>query len=84
MNCYEDKYFLGNWNFCNEKGALNIEKAGETYKCLWKIYRDNDSYEYLGIGMFIDGKLFVLRYLSKIPMAGIGMYKPIGDFRSKQ
>ncbi|AOR25112.1 hypothetical protein [Clostridium taeniosporum] len=82
MNCYDDTYFLGNWNFNDKKGTLSIEKIGETYKCIWKIDRENTHYEYLGIGMFIDGKLFVSRYLNQVPAAGIGMYKPIGDLRS--
>jgi len=83
MNSHEDTYFLGNWNFNDEKGTLNIEKIGETYKCIWKIDRDNTHYEYLGIGMVVDGKLFVSRYLNQVPVAGVGMYKPIGDLRSQ-
>jgi len=59
-----------------------IEKIGETYKCIWKIDREKTQDEYLGIGMFVDGKLFVSRYLNQVPVAGIGMYKPIGDLRS--
>lgn len=82
MNSYEEKYILGNWKFDNGKGILSIEKIGETYKCIWKIDKENTCYEYLGIGMFVDNKLFVSRYLKEVPMAGIGVYKPIGDLRS--
>lgn len=82
MNCYEEKYILGNWKFNDGKDILSIEKIGETYKCIWKIDKENTCYEYLGIGMFVDNKLFVSRYLKQVPMAGIGMYKQIGDLRS--
>lgn len=82
MNCYEEKCILGNWKFNDGKGILSIEKIGETYKCIWKIDKENTCYEYLGIGMFIDNKLFVSRYLKQVPVAGIGMYKQIGDLRS--
>lgn len=82
MNCYEEKYILGNWKFNDGKGILSIEKIGETYKCIWKIDKENTCYEYLGIGMFVDNKLFVSRYLKQVPMAGIGMYNQIGDLRS--
>ena len=82
MNCYEEKYILGNWKFNDRKGILSIEKIGETYKCIWKIDKENTCYEYLGIGMFVGNKLFVSRHLKQVPMAGIGMYKQIGDLRS--
>lgn len=82
MNCYKEKFFLGNWKFNNEQGTLSIEKTGETYKCIWKIYRENAWYEYLGIGILADDKLFISRYLREIPVAGVGMYKHIGDLRS--
>lgn len=82
MDSYKDKCILGNWNFNDGKGTLSIEKIGETYKCIWKIQRENTHYEYLGIGIFIDNKLFVSRYLKQVPVAGIGMYKQIGDLRS--
>lgn len=82
MNCYEEKYILGNWKFNDGKGILSIEKIGETYKCIWKIDKENTCYEYLGIGMFVGNKLFVSRHLKQVPMAGIGMYKQIGDLRS--
>lgn len=82
MNSYEEKYILGNWKFDDGKGILSIEKIGETYKCIWKIDKENTCYEYLGIGMFVDNKLFVSRYLKQVAMAGIGMYKQIGDLRS--
>lgn len=82
MNCYVEKDFLGNWKFNDGKSTLSIEKIGETYKCIWKIDKKNTCYEYFGIGMFVDHKLFVSRYLKQVPVAGIGMYKQIGDFRS--
>lgn len=82
MNCYEDTCFLGDWNFNDKKGTLSIEKIGETYKCIWKIDRENIHYEYLGIGILVDGELFVSRYLNQVPVSGIGMYNPIGDLRS--
>lgn len=82
MNSYEENRILGNWKFDNGKSILSIEKIGETYKCIWKIDKDNTCYEYLGIGMFVGNKLFVSRYLKQVPMAGIGMYKQIGDLRS--
>ena len=82
MNCYEEKSILGNWKSNDGKGILSIEKIGETYKCIWKIDKENTCYEYLGIGMFVDNKLVVSRYLKQVPVAGIGMYKQIGDLRS--
>ncbi|MDR3594503.1 hypothetical protein [Clostridium sp.] len=82
MNCYEEKCILGNWKFNDGKGTLSIEKIGEAYKCAWKIDKENTCYEYLGIGMFVDDKLLVSRYQKKVPMAGIGVYKQIGDLRS--
>jgi hypothetical protein len=82
MNFYEEKYILGNWKFNDGKGTLNIEKIGETYKCAWKIDKENTSYEYFGIGIFVDNKLLVSRYQKQVPMAGIGVYKQIGDLRS--
>lgn len=82
MNCYEEKDFLGDWKFNDGRGTLNIEKIGETYKCIWKIDKENICYEYFGIGMFVDDDLFVSRYLKQVPVAGIGMYKQIGDLRS--
>lgn len=82
MNCYEEKYILGNWKFNDGKGILSIEKIGETYKCIWKIDKENTCYEYLGIGMFVDNKLVVSRYLKQVPVAGVGMYKQLGDLRS--
>lgn len=82
MNFYEEKYILGNWKFNDGKGALSIEKIGETYKCAWKIDKENTCYEYFGIGIFVDNKLLVSRYQKQVPMAGIGVYNQIGDLRS--
>ena len=82
MNCNEDTCFLGDWKFNDEKDTLSIEKIGETYKCVWKINRENTQCEYLGIGMLVDNELFVSRFSSQVPVGGIGMYKPIGDLRS--
>ncbi|WP_238947967.1 hypothetical protein [Clostridium sp. YIM B02569] len=82
MNCYKEKSVLGEWKFNDGKGNLNIEKTGETYKCTWRRDEENSSYEYSGIGILVDDKLLVSRYLKQVPMAGIGMYKQIGDLRS--
>jgi hypothetical protein len=82
MDSDKEKCILGNWKFNDGEGTLSIEKIVETYKCIWKIQKENTCYEYLGIGIFVDNKLFVSRYLKKIPIAGIGMYKQIGDLRS--
>lgn len=82
MSCNKEKDILGNWKLANGQGTLNIEKLGETYKCTWSIEEEDHHHEYLGIGIFVNNKLFVSRYSKKVPMAGVGMYKPIGDFRS--
>jgi hypothetical protein len=82
MDSDKEKCILGNWKFNDGEGTLSIEKIVETYKCIWKIQKENTCYAYLGIGIFVDNKLFVSRYLKKIPIAGIGMYKQIGDLRS--
>lgn len=81
MSSYEDIHFLGNWKIENNKGTLNIEKIGETYKCVWKIEKNNVQNEYLGIGILVCSKLYVSRFLKEIPKGGIGIYKPIGDLR---
>lgn len=62
MGCFEEKYILGDWKFSDGKGIFSIEKVGEIYKCVWNIDKENICYEYLGIGMFVDDKLIVLRY----------------------
>ena len=82
MNFDEEKCIAGNWKFNDGKGILSIEKIGETYKCIWKIDKENTCYEYLGIGIFVENKLVVSRYLKQVPVAGIGMYKQLGDLRS--
>lgn len=82
MNSVEDKYFLGDWKLSDKRGILSIEKIEETYKCIWKINKDSTSYEYFGIGMLVDNRLFISRYHNEVPIAGIGMYKAIGDLRS--
>lgn len=82
MNSFDEKYILGNWKYNDGKGVLNIEKIGETYTCMWKIDKEDVCYEYLGIGIIVDNRLIVSRYLKQVPVAGIGMYKQIGDFRS--
>ncbi|OOM14208.1 hypothetical protein [Clostridium saccharobutylicum] len=82
MSCSEEKYILGDWKFSDRKGTLSIEKVGETYKCAWKIDKENTCYEYLGIGMFVDDNLIVSRYQKEVAVAGIGMYMQIGDLRS--
>jgi hypothetical protein len=74
--------FLGDWKLNEEQGTLNIEKTGETYKCIWKINKENNQHEYLGIGMFVDNQLLISRFSNKVPGGGIGLYKPIGDLRS--
>ncbi|WP_026884955.1 hypothetical protein [Clostridium beijerinckii] len=82
MNCYKEKCILGEWKSNGGKGKLSVEKIGETYKCTWSSDKENSNYEYSGIGMLLDDKLIVSRYLKQVPMAGIGMYKQIGDLRS--
>lgn len=82
MSSFDEKYILGNWKYDNGKGVLSIEKIGETYKCMWKIEKENTYDEYLGIGIIVDNKLFVSRYRKQVPMAGVGMYRKIGDLRS--
>lgn len=82
MNYYEHTSFLGNWEFKDKQATLSIEKTGETYKCVWKVNIEDTQKEYLGIGMFVDGKLLVSRFLISTPGGGIGLYKPIGDLRS--
>lgn len=82
MNCHEDICFLGNWNFNDGQGTLSIEKTGETYKCIWKINKGNTEQEYLGIGMLVNNQLFISKFASKVPAAGVGLYSPIGDLRS--
>lgn len=82
MSCYEDVCFLGEWKLGEEQGTLNIEKAGETYKCIWKINKENTQHEYSGIGMFVDNQLLISRFSNKVPGGGIGLYRPIGDLRS--
>ena len=82
MNCYKEKCILGEWKSNDGKGNLNIEKIGETYKCTWRRDKENSSYEYSGIGILIDDKLLVSRCLKQVPMAGVGVYKQIGDLRS--
>lgn len=82
MSSYENTYFLGNWELYDNQGTLSIEKIGETYKCAWKTNRDNTENEYLGIGILVDNKLFISRFLKEVPKGGIGIYNPIGDLRS--
>lgn len=82
MNGLHEKYILGNWKYEEGKGVLRVEKIGETYKCVWKIDKENEHNEYLGIGIIVDNKLLVSRYLKQVPVAGVGVYKPIGDLRS--
>jgi len=82
MSCYEDVCFLGEWKLNEEQGTLNIEKTGETYKCIWKINKKNTQHQYLGIGMLVDNQLLISRFSNKVPGGGIGLYKPIGDLRS--
>jgi len=61
---------------------LNIEKTEETYKCIWKINKENTQHEYLGIGMIVDNQLLVSRFSSKVSVGGVGLYRQIGDLRS--
>lgn len=82
MSCYEDICFLGNWNLNEEQGTLNIEKTEETYKCIWKINKEDAQHEYLGIGILVDNQLLISRFSNKVPVGGVGLYKPIGDLRS--
>jgi len=90
MSCYENTSFIGNWKLKKDhegkteyQGNLNIEKAGETYKCVWKIHDGNTEIEYLGIGMLVDNQLLVSRFSTQqVPSGGICLYKPIGDLRS--
>ncbi|NOW90354.1 hypothetical protein BCD91_002377 [Clostridium beijerinckii] len=82
MNCYKEKCILGEWKSNDGKVSLNIEKIGETYKCTWSSDKENSHYEYSGIGMLLDDNLLVSRYLKQVPMAGVGVYKQIGDLRS--
>ena len=82
MSCYENVYFLGEWKLNEEQGTLNIEKTGETYKCIWKINKGNTQHEYLGIGMLVGNQLLISRFSNKVPGGGIGLYRPIGDLRS--
>jgi hypothetical protein len=89
MNYYEGADFLGNWELRNRcqtnpiyQVNLNIEKTGETYKCIWKINKANTQHEYLGIGIVIDNQLFVSRFSNKVHGGGVGLYRPIGDLRS--
>ncbi|WP_368487942.1 hypothetical protein [Clostridium sp. BJN0013] len=82
MSYYEDICFLGNWNLNEEQGTLNIEKTGETYKCTWKINKEDVQNEYLGIGMLVDNQLLISRFSNKVHGGGVGLYRPIGDLRS--
>jgi hypothetical protein len=89
MSYYEGTDFLGNWglngkceNNITYQGNLTIEKTGETYKCVWKINKENTEQEYLGIGMLIDNQLIVARFSNKVPVGGVGLYRQIGDLRS--
>lgn len=82
MNCSEDTCFLGDWDFNEGQGTLSIEKTGETYKCTWKINKEDAQHEYLGIGMLVDNQLLVSRFSNKVPGGGVGLYRPIGDLRS--
>ncbi|OAA84695.1 hypothetical protein [Clostridium ljungdahlii] len=82
MSYSEDICFLGNWNLNDEQGTLNIEKTGETYKCTWKINKEDVQKEYLGIGMLVDNQLLISRFSNKVHGGGVGLYRPIGDLRS--
>lgn len=82
MSCYEDICFLGTWNLNEEQGTLYIEKTGETYKCNWKINKEDAQHEYLGIGILVDNQLLISKFSNKVPGGGVGLYRPIGDSRS--
>ncbi|MCB2309360.1 hypothetical protein LGL08_22660 [Clostridium estertheticum] len=82
MGSYNSTSFLGDWKLNNKQNVLNIEKTGETYKCVWKINGKNTQNEYLGIGMIVDNQLYISRFLKQVPGGGVGLYKPIGDLRS--
>ncbi|MCB2341087.1 hypothetical protein [Clostridium estertheticum] len=82
MGSYNFTSFLGDWKLNNKQNVLNIEKTGETYRCVWKINGENTQDEYLGIGMIVDNQLYISRFLKQVPGGGIGLYKPIGDLRS--
>jgi hypothetical protein len=85
-----NKYsYVGTWIIPNESriqsrssGLLNIKQTGETLQCSWEIVRDGNQHEYMGIGMIVENKLFVSRFSSQAEGGGIGLYRPIGDFRS--
>ncbi len=72
----------------SSSGSLLIERTKETYKCVWSSSCKEHSEDYIGIGILVDHKLYVSRFIQRdihksvMPMGGIGVYKPIGDKRS--